>query len=317
MAELARSVSLNGLEDLLASTRTCVALLDGAGRFLISNPAFRALQQGASPASSIFDLIRGGQKELMQSGLQPQADGPTTQVLRLDFQTGSQLLPFDCRISRLEGGDFLLFAEPASGGGLSGDSDRMRAELDDVRTALAHKDVELRAVIAQADELAHTDALTFLPNRRMIVAEIQREVTRAERYSSPLTISMLDLDTFKYVNDTYGHAAGDDVLRSVTKELRAHIRQPDEIGRYGGDEFLVILPNSAASAAAEQASRLCERVRSMKLLVGDAPVHLTMSAGIAQLKRSRENWQTLLERADRALYEAKAAGGNQWKISEG
>ncbi len=309
---------MSGLEDLLESTRTCVALLDATGAILASNPAFQALQLVAPGSQSILDLVLPSQKDLLASFLKEGSSDPSAKMFQLDFRSKTQSIHCDCRLSRLQGGDFLLFAELASAGDRAvKDDHQLRAELEDARTALANKTVELQAVIAQADELAHTDALTFLPNRRMIVAEIQREVTRAERYSSPLTVSMLDLDTFKYVNDTYGHAAGDSVLRMVSKELRAHIRQPDEIGRYGGDEFLVIFPSSGASAAAEQASRLCQQVRSMKLTIHNEPVRLTLSVGIAQLRRRAEDWQQLLDRADHALYEAKAAGGNCWKISEG
>ncbi len=317
LAELAKQVTSSGLEDLLRITPTCVALLDSAGRILIANPAFEALQRTAPGSRSIFDLVLPAGKDQLHSLLKGLNPRQPSAELQLDFRSEAEPLRCNCRLNQLPGG-ILLYVELASAGAEAGNDDhQLRAELEDARTALANKTVELQAVIAQADELAHTDALTFLPNRRLIVTQIQREVTRAERYSWPLTVSMLDLDTFKLVNDKYGHAAGDSVLRTVSRELRAHIRQPDEIGRYGGDEFLVILPNSGASAATEQAARLCEQVRSMRLTIHDEPVRLTLSVGIAQLRRRAEDWQGLLDRADHALYEAKAAGGNCWKISEG
>jgi len=172
-------------------------------------------------------------------------------------------------------------------------------------------------VLVQAEELAHTDSLTLLPNRRAIIADLQRQVTYAERYETPLAISMLDLDGFKEVNDQLGHSAGDKVLAAVARGLRERMRHPDVIGRYGGDEFLVILPNSTAVAASEQALRLCEYVRTTPLAPLSAPAtRLTLSVGITHFKPGDDDWHKLLERADRALYEAKRQGGDTWLILE-
>ena len=109
-----------------------------------------------------------------------------------------------------------------------------------------NKQIEMEAVMVQAQEVAQIDALTFLLNRRMIVRELQDEVLRAERYNSLLSISVVDVDHFKAVNDTYGHSVGDEVLRQVAYQLQDHIRHPDIVGRYGGEEFLILLPNSDA-----------------------------------------------------------------------
>lgn len=316
MTALAGHVALHGLEDLLESTGTGVALLDSAGGILIANPAFGALQRGVPGSKSIFDLVPPQAKESLGALLNAKGRGRSADRHQIDLLSESEPVHCDCLLNHLARGHFLLFVEPVGTGPLR-EHDRLRAELDDARTALANKNIELQAVIAQADEVVHTDPLTLLPNRRMILAELQREVARSQRAASPLTVSMLDLDNFKFVNDRFGHAAGDDVLGNVARELRAHIRQPDQIGRYGGDEFLVILPDSTTSAAAEQANRLCQQVRSMEMTIQNDAVGLTLSVGIAQLRPHSETWQALLERADRALYQAKAAGGNQWKISEG
>ena len=182
--------------------------------------------------------------------------------------------------------------------------------------ALDVKKTELHAVLAQTDEVVHTDPLTLLPNRRWIIADLQRQVTYTERYGAPLSISMIDLDNFKQVNDTHGHIAGDQVLRFIASEMRDGIRQPDEIGRYGGDEFLVILPNTALPAAAEQATRLCQQVRSTPVIAGKDVMNISLSIGIAQYKPNTDDWQTLLDRADQALYQSKHNGGNQWAILE-
>ena len=178
------------------------------------------------------------------------------------------------------------------------------------------KQKEMKAVIAQADEVSHTDALTFLPNRKQIIADLQRQVTFSERYQEPLSISILDFDQFKNVNDTYGHSVGDDVLRFVALQLRDHVRSPDMVGRYGGEEFLVLLPNSTVKAAGEQAERLCEQVRSTPVISGKHVIYMTISLGIAQYRIDQENWEQLLNRADQALYQAKKNGRDRWAVIE-
>jgi diguanylate cyclase (GGDEF)-like protein len=127
---------------------------------------------------------------------------------------------------------------------------------------------------------------------------------------------MIDIDHFKNINDTFGHPVGDEVLQRLAGELRQHIRQPDTIGRYGGEEFLVILPHSLLQAATQQAERLCEHIRSLLIKSGERDISLTISIGIAQYKIQKEDWQTFLRRADAALYQAKNNGRDQWAVSE-
>jgi diguanylate cyclase (GGDEF)-like protein len=109
---------------------------------------------------------------------------------------------------------------------------------------------------------------------------------------------------------------GDEVLRSLAGKLRQQIRHPDSIGRYGGEEFLIVLPHSTVTSAVEQAQRLCEQVRSLSIPVGDQALSVTISLGIAQYKVQKEDWQAFLSRADRALYQAKNNGRDQWFIDE-
>jgi len=127
---------------------------------------------------------------------------------------------------------------------------------------------------------------------------------------------MIDIDHFKNINDTYGHTVGDEVLQKLAGELRQHIRHPDTIGRYGGEEFLVILPHSMLQAAIQQAERLCRHVRSLLIKTNEAEISLTISIGIAQYKIQKEDWQTFLSRADSMLYRAKNNGRDQWVVSE-
>ena len=106
------------------------------------------------------------------------------------------------------------------------------------------------------------------------------------------------------------------MLRELAGELREHIRHPDTIGRYGGDEFLVVLPHSTLRAAGEQAERLCRHVRSLLIKTGEHEIAITISIGIAQYKIQQEDWQAFLNRADAALYQAKNNGRDQWVVVE-
>lgn len=193
---------------------------------------------------------------------------------------------------------------------------KLEAENQKLKRALDIKEIEVRAILTQAHEIANTDVLTFLPNRRKIITDLQEEVIRSNRYGTPLSISILDIDHFKKVNDTYGHTSGDEALRAVAACLRDHIRHPDTIGRYGGEEFLIVLPNSMSRSAADQALRLFQEIRSLKIETNEHVFSVTISMGIAQLKIGEETWEQFLHRADEALYTAKNNGRDRWVVAD-
>ena len=188
---------------------------------------------------------------------------------------------------------------------------KTRQELEEAKRSIKVKEIELRAILAQADEVSHTDALTFLPNRRQVINSLQKEVHRADRYKTSLSISMLDIDNFKNINDSYVHTVGDQVLIQLADMMREGIRESDMVGRYGGEEFLILLPNTELQKAAELAERLCKSIRETSIDVGEK-TNLTVSIGVAEYKHGEETWQKLLSRADMALYEAKNAGRDRW-----
>jgi len=192
---------------------------------------------------------------------------------------------------------------------------KAQKELEAAQRTIYVKEVELKAVLAQAEEVSHVDELTCLPNRRQVIKTLQNEVIRAERYKTPLSISMIDIDHFKKINDSYGHTVGDQVLFQLANILQEGIRDPDTVGRYGGEEFLVVLPNTHLNEATEQAARLCRRIRESEINIGEM-IHLTVSIGVAEHRYGQEHWQKFLSRADLALYDAKKAGRDRWAASE-
>lgn len=162
-----------------------------------------------------------------------------------------------------------------------------------------------------ADEVA-TDSLTGVPNRRALSGRLTRELEIARSSATSLSVLMIDLDKFKPINDTHGHAVGDDVLRAVAAALRKGIRPRDLVARYGGDEFAVVLPGSAARAAVFVAERLRQAIARVSLRTTDGEkVTVTSSFGVAEYHPlAHESPESLLAEADRALYEAKRSGRN-------
>lgn len=196
---------------------------------------------------------------------------------------------------------------------LSTELTKIQIELENAKRTIKIKEIELNAVIAQAEEVSHVDALTCLPNRRQVIKQLQNEVIRAERYDTRLSISMIDLDHFKKINDSYGHTIGDQVLFQLANILQESVREADTVGRYGGEEFLVVLPNTSLKDAVEQASRLCKRIRETDINIGEL-IRMTISIGVAEYRHGQENWQKFLSRADLALYEAKNTGRDRWAV---
>ncbi|MBI4984816.1 MAG: GGDEF domain-containing protein [Rhodocyclales bacterium] len=165
---------------------------------------------------------------------------------------------------------------------------------------------------AQLEKLMMTDPLTGVGNRRYLNGRLEVEIERAHRYQRALTAVFLDLDHFKHVNDTYGHAVGDLVLVKTAETLQRCLRECDILGRVGGEEFIALLPDTPL----EQAATAVERWRAefAALSVGEHGVKVAVSAGIAQLAPEEEG-EALLKRCDEALYRAKNEGRNCVRLS--
>ena len=157
--------------------------------------------------------------------------------------------------------------------------------------------------------LAATDPLTGLMNRARFFELAHEEISRAHRYERPLAVVMLDIDLFKNINDTYGHEAGDTALRAFADLCRAMVRSPDSIGRIGGEEFALLLPETNRTNARALAERLRAAVASMR--IDGLPVTMTISVGVSEVLPSEDKPDAALSRADAALYEAKRGGRNR------
>jgi diguanylate cyclase (GGDEF)-like protein len=184
-----------------------------------------------------------------------------------------------------------------------------------VRSMLRIKELqdELGEKNRELEQLSISDGLTGLFNHRHLQDVVHEEFERARRTGEPLSVVMLDLDHFKRVNDLYGHPAGDRVLQDLAEILRHTAREIDKLGRYGGEEFLAVLPDTEPEAAAIFAERVRERVAHHLFPVGRGePLRLTVSCGTATYPHPGVyNPKMLVQRADQAMYAAKAAGRNR------
>jgi diguanylate cyclase (GGDEF)-like protein len=176
--------------------------------------------------------------------------------------------------------------------------------------------VELQGSLIQAREAlreqAIHDPLTQLLNRRATLDFLMSELSRADREHSPLSVMMVDIDHFKSVNDRFGHLSGDEVLCEVARRLRRSARTYDLVGRFGGEEFLVVAPSCRTTDVLIQAERLREVVCSQPITLKDLSVKVTISVGVATtLDPNRQDMEALLATADKALYRAKANGRNR------
>jgi two-component system cell cycle response regulator len=191
------------------------------------------------------------------------------------------------------------------------DSNELRAR---VRTQLRRKlyAERLRGMVSTAMEQAITDPLTGLYNRRYLEVHLKSLVARAVADAKPICVLLFDIDHFKGINDTYGHDAGDDVLRDFSERLRRGVRGIDLVARYGGEEFVLIMPETDASFAATVAERLRSDVEKVLFTTrSGASFPVTVSIGLAEWRGAADTSEALIKRADQALYAAKRAGRNR------
>jgi diguanylate cyclase (GGDEF)-like protein len=179
-----------------------------------------------------------------------------------------------------------------------------------MREALYKRGKELKAAYERIEELAQLDELTGALNRRFVMKELDDELLRALRSSQPCSVALIDLDWFKKINDTFGHPAGDEALRTFAITIFANIRGIDKFGRYGGEEFLLVLPETPQTTAIRTLDRLRDIVAGLDWAAISPNMTVTMSAGLTSI-RANDTTDTILNRADRALYQAKESGRNR------
>lgn len=198
---------------------------------------------------------------------------------------------------------FLVMAQIAMIGGF----------ISGLRGKLRKKNLELKHAMARISELVNIDELTGVFNRRRLFEVLADEANRFSRTHGPFSVCILDIDFFKQVNDTFGHQAGDQILREVAQAVNKSLRQIDCFGRYGGEEFLMILPQTSLEGARVKAERVRTNIAALRFDGIEPEFAITVSIGVAQC-REGENTEDTIARADQALYSAKQSGRNQTAI---
>lgn len=183
---------------------------------------------------------------------------------------------------------------------------------DDLEGQVKARTTELAEANEKLFQLAITDPLTGLHNRRHFFELAQLQIAHARRYEEPLSVMMVDLDHFKHVNDTYGHLAGDQVLQAFARRTLDCVREADVVGRYGGEEFALLLPDTDLEHAADLGERLRQAIAGQPVITEAGEIPVTVSVGVAQYPPQAElNSDDLFHLADQALYTAKEGGRNR------
>jgi diguanylate cyclase (GGDEF)-like protein/PAS domain S-box-containing protein len=289
---LVARIDMQRFLESLATDEDAVLIVDEEGRVAHANPAFEALT----------------------GFLQAEVIGEHADTLTADVATGR----FTQRSAWLQQGRHVRGTTTC----LRRDGTRMHVDetmrtFVDAQRRITHYVLRLRDAsdrVAAAERvayLAHHDMLTGLPNRALFADRLQQEIARSVRRNAGFALLCLDLDGFKLVNDRYGHAAGDEVLRGVAQRLRESVREEDTVARLGGDEFAVILPGAATRAEVEATCRSVAPRLAAGLSFEGIHFTLSLSAGVATFPADGRDGDTLVRAADRAMYSAKRTGGNR------
>ena len=180
------------------------------------------------------------------------------------------------------------------------------------RNITDRKELEIKLL-----ELSNYDSLTKLYNRRILEEKLTQDIKRAKRYEHPLSICMLDVDYFKNINDSYGHDVGDRVLKELSALMTSTLREIDYCGRYGGEEFIIVLPEVPISKTKEFAERLRNKIYNKSFLLDSEEIFkISVSIGIAEVNEKNASLENLVKSADLAMYQAKKSGRNRVVINE-
>jgi diguanylate cyclase (GGDEF)-like protein len=182
--------------------------------------------------------------------------------------------------------------------------------IEDV-TDVCHYQCQLQETLKELALISRIDGLTQIFNRRHWQETLEQEYAKARRHNKNLSLIMIDLDHFKNLNDTYGHQGGDKVLVDVTQTIKTLLRIEDVFGRYGGEEFAIVLPETDLNGALDVATRICETVARTPIPFQEYMIKISISVGVSQLIGNEMSYEKLISNADEALYQAKANGRNQ------
>lgn len=324
LAEIALRTSEEKYRFLAENTSDVIWQLDGQMRFLYANDSYHTLSGFTREevlGRSVMELFtpqgRGIVMDMMAKRREAEANGDKKASLRFEVpHLRKHGEPFWAEINSTpiydKAGQIIAF------NGIMRDIDDRKRDEVQLETAHAQLKTQLQEITelqTQLQEQAVRDPLTGLHNRRYLEETLPRELSRAQREGYPLALIMVDLDHFKRVNDTYGHPAGDTVLKTTAEILNHSARTGDIICRLGGEEFLVALPMMNVSQACARAQEWRKILEETTISHGEFQIRLTLSGGVSGFPAHGADVSTLLGQADEALYRAKRDGRNRIEVS--
>ncbi|MGB9578427.1 MAG: GGDEF domain-containing protein [Halothiobacillaceae bacterium] len=292
------------LEAVVAAPSVIIALFDGEWKVLDCNEGAQRTCGGIPTGHSLLEYVLDVTQ--LPALPEPNSSTPVTLILRT---SSGDMAAVAGTVSALDG-TYLLVGIPSTVGtdDMILQMSRLTDQLTDVTREVRRRNSELEQANKTITALMNTDVLTDLPNRRSFLAAMPAALSFSRRTGQPLSLLMADLDNFKHVNDTFGHDEGDVVLKTFAAVLRSSCRLEDTPCRFGGEEFLLLLPNTDLTGAVVVAERLRTRtIESVRLPDGSA---VSASFG-ATLFHEDDTQDTFLKRVDDALYEAKNTGRNR------
>ena len=295
-------------EDDPVSRRVLEAFLVRWGYEVIAasngDEAWDALQKGDAPKLAILDWMMPGMDGVhVCRKIREDTERPYVYILMLTAKDRKQHI-----LEGIEAGADEYLTKPF-------ETHELKAHLHAGKRILDLQEALIRAREELRVQATH-DPLTGLSNHAEILDRLRVEVERARRQAIPLGVVMADLDHFKHINDTHGHPAGDAVLREVARRMRTVVRPYDSVGRYGGEEFMVVVPGCNSAGALLQAERLRMSIRGEPITLAEGSIHATLSLGVATTgDAGASDWESLLRSADAALYRAKAGGRDRTEPS--
>ena len=312
------------LEEVLETLPVGVWILDAEGRIVFGNPAGQRIWAGARYVGpEEFGEYKGWWLRTGEAiaahewaGARAISQGVTSvdEEIEIECFDGTRKVMLHSAIP--------LIGDDAVTGAIVVNQDITARKREEAELARTHAELEaahadLEAALAREWTLARTDPLTGASNRRHFLDLAAHELTVARRYRHPLSVVLFDVDHFKQVNDALDHQGGDETLRTVVEVAGRHLRDADVLARYGGDEFIALLPHTSGEGARSLAERMRRDFATTTLPGGPDGLRLTISCGVAELDPADETVDPLVLRADRALYAAKRAGRNQTVVADG